>query len=107
MAPEGPAADASGVSLDAVVSRNAAIIWTDLDDAVVMMDADKGLYYELDEIGARIWSLIETARPAAQVCDELLEEYDVTSEACRRDVLGFLARAGELGIVELRGSAAP
>lgn len=107
MAPDGPATDVSDVSLDAVVCRNAAVISTDLDDVVVMMDTDQGLYYELDEIGARIWSLIETARPVAQVCDELLEEYDVTPEACRRDVLGFLARARELNIVELRSPAAP
>lgn len=98
---------ATDVSLDSVAVRNETMIFTDLDDIVVMMDADKGLYYELDSVGARIWSLLETARPVAQLCDVLVEEYDVTPDACRRDILDFLAQAAELGIVEVRGPAAP
>ena len=98
---------ATDVSLDAVAVRNEAMIFTDLDDIVVMMDADQGLYYELDPVGARIWSLLETARPVAQLCNVLVEEYDVTPDTCHHDVLDFLARAAELGIVEVRGPAAP
>ena len=90
----------TNVSLDSVIARNAAIIFTDLDDTVVMMDADKGVYFELNPIGSHIWALLETARPVTEVCDALVEEYDVTPDACRRDVLGFLAQALELGIVE-------
>ena len=98
---------AADVSPDSVAVRNEAMIFTDLDDIVVMMDPDQGRYYELDPVGARIWSLLETARPVAQLCDVLIEEYDVTPDACHRDVLDFLARAAELGIVEVRGPAAP
>ena len=97
----------ANVSLESVMTRNAAMIFTDLDDTVVMMDADKGMYYELDPVGARIWNLIETARSVAQVCDRLVEEYDVTPDVCRRDVLRFLAQACEWGLVELHATATP
>ena len=66
------------ISLDSVVGRNAAMIFTDLDDTVVMMDPDKGRYYELDPVGTRIWTLLEAARPVGEVCDALVEEYEVT-----------------------------
>ena len=95
------------VSPDAVLRRNTGIIFTDLDDTVVMMDADRGRYYELDPIGTRIWTLLETERSVTEVCEILLGEYDVTPEVCRRDVLAFVERAGELGIVETGGEAAP
>ena len=90
------------LSLDTVVRRNPAIVFTDLDDAVVMMDADEGVYHELDPIGAHIWTLLETPRSAAELCESLLADYEVTPEDCRRDVLAFLERARELGIVEPR-----
>ena len=90
----------------AIVRRNAGIIFTDLDDIVVMMDTGAGRYYELDPIGTRIWALLEAERSVDEVCEVLLREYDVTSEVCRRDVLAFLERAGELGIV-VAGAAAP
>lgn len=97
----------ANVSLESVMTRNTAMIFTDLDDTVVMMDADKGTYYELDPVGARIWNLIETARPVAEVCDLLVEEYDVTSDVCRHDVLRFLSQACEFGLVEPRAAAPP
>lgn len=83
----------------AVVRRNPAIVFTDLDDIVVMMDADEGCYHELDPIGTKIWTLIERPRSAAAICESLLEEFEVTPEACRRDVAAWLDRARELGIV--------
>ena len=93
------------VTLDSVAERNPAMIFTDLDDTVVMMDADKGMYYELDPIATRVWTLLETARSVAAVCDVLAGEYDVSSEVCRRDVLALLRQARELGIVEVRAPA--
>ena len=59
------------------VSRNEAIVFTDLDDTIVMMDVDEGQYYELDPVGARIWGLLETGRSAADLCDTLAAEFDV------------------------------
>ena len=41
------------ISSATVVARNEAIVFTEIDDIVVMMDVDEGRYYELDEIGTR------------------------------------------------------
>ena len=89
------------LSPDAVVRRSPAIVFTDLDDTVVMMDPDDGAYHELDPIGARIWALLEQPGSAAQICTALLDDYEVTPEDCRREVLAFLVRARELRIVEV------
>ena len=90
-----------------MVERNPEIIFTDLDDTVVMMDAEKGTYFELDPVGARIWSVLENAASVTRLCDALLAEYDVTPDVCRRDVLAFLERAGALEIIKVRAPAAP
>ncbi len=88
------------LSPDAIVRRNPAMIFTELDDTVVMMDADEGCYHELDPVGARIWALLETGRSAGDLSEALLREYDVDPESCRRDMLAFLERALEFGIIE-------
>ena len=94
------------ISLESTVRRNPQIMFTDLDDAVVMMDADEGMYYELDPVGARIWTLLETERSVEEMCTLLVAEYDVTPETCRDDVLAFLEQAKELGIVAICAPAA-
>ena len=85
--PNEPDAD---VALTSLVSRNEAIVFTDLDDTIVMMDVDEGQYYELDPVGARIWTLLETGRSAADLCGALAAEFDVDPDTCHRDTLEFL-----------------
>ena len=94
------------LSPQAIVRRNPALVFTDLDDALVMLDPEQGRYYELDRTGARIWTLLEVARSAADMRDALLLEYDVTPERCEREVLAFLNQALELRIVELDSNTA-
>ena len=89
------------------VSRNEAIVFTDLDDTIVMMDVDEGQYYELDPIGARIWTLLETGRSAAELCDAMAEEFDVDPDTCHRDTLEFLQSASALRIVLVQPAQAP
>ena len=89
------------------VSRNEAIVFTDLDDTIVMMDVDEGQYYELDPVGARIWTLLETDRSAADLCDALAAEFDVDPDTCHRDTLEFLQSASDLRIVYVQSAQAP
>ena len=90
-----------------VVSRNEAIVFTDLDDTIVMMDVDEGKYYELDPIGVRIWTLLETSRTAADICDALAAQFDVDPDTCRSDTLEFLQTASSMRIVHVQPAQAP
>lgn len=83
------------------VARGEAIIFTELDDTVVMMDVEEGRYYELDPVGARVWDLIESGPRIAEVCEALVAEYDVSPETCRDDVAAFLGRLNHLGVVQI------
>ena len=89
------------IEMSDIIARNEAILFTDLDDTVVMMDMDEGRYYELDAIAAEIWTLLETGRPVAELCDALVAGYDVEPEVCRRDVLAFLNETEDMGIVRV------
>ena len=84
-----------------VVERNEAIVFTEIDGAVVMMDVDEGRYFELDEIGGRIWALIESGASVATICEALLTEYEVAADVCQRDVLEFVAEARDLGVIRI------
>lgn len=90
------------VTLSSLVTRNEAIVFTDLDDIIVMMDVEEGWYYELDPTAARIWTLLETGRSAAEICEALEAEFDVDSETCRHDTLEFLQTASDLRLVHVQ-----
>ena len=97
---------AGAPSLSSVVSRNDTIVFTDLDDTIVMMDVDEGQYYELDPVAAQIWSLIEKEQTAENICVALAEEFDVDTTTCKQDTLEFLQAASEQGIIHVRPEGA-
>ena len=72
------------------VIRNEAIIAAEIDESVVMMDVEKGRYYELDPVGARVWTLAESGPRIAEVCEALVAEYEVAPDTCGGDVRAFL-----------------
>jgi hypothetical protein len=60
------------------------------DEIRVVLNEDLA-YLGLDEVGQRIWDLIEEPRSLDAVVDTLLEEYDVDRATCERDVSAFVA----------------
>ncbi len=74
---------------------------SDLGGEVVILDLEAGVYYGLDEVGARIWSLIQEPRSVDEVRDILLEEYEVEPERCQHDLIALLQRLAEEGLVKV------
>ena len=56
--------------------------------------------FSLNEVGGRIWALLEQGRTSEEISAALCTEYDVTAEEARRDVASFLASLAEAGAVE-------
>jgi len=71
-----------------------------------ILNLKNGVYYGLDAVGARIWTLIQDARSVGQVRDALLEEYDVEPERCEADLLALLARLEAEGLIEVKDESA-
>jgi hypothetical protein len=95
----------SGMSVDSVVVASKRQVSSDLGGEAAILDLEGGVYYGLDEVGARIWELIQEPKPVSEVRDVLLEEYDVEPERCERDLLALLDRLAEERLIEVLGEA--
>jgi len=62
----------------------------DLAGEAVILDMKSGIYYGLNPVGARIWSLIQEPRTVSAVLDMLLEQYDVETDHCEGDLFALL-----------------
>ena len=91
------------ISVPTVVIQASSVVFADVDDGEkVMMSVEQGMYYGLDAVGSRIWELIEHPMSVSRLCDTLQEGFDVTSEACQRDVLDFLQELYKDALIEIR-----
>lgn len=87
------------LDLSTKLTRSESIVFTSLDDTIVMMDVNEGHYYELDPVATRIWELIDAGSTVEAICDALVDQYEVDPQECRQDTLEFLERAAERGLV--------
>jgi len=74
----------------------------DLDGEAVILDIKSGVYCGLNEVGARIWQLIQEPMSVGHIRDILLEEYKVESDLCKKDLLALLQKLTDHGLIEIK-----
>lgn len=82
-----------------ILSRRMGLMTADMNGSAVMMDIMSGKYYNLGEIGGRIWELLEEPTSVSVLVAKLTAEYDVTAEQCRADIEPFLTKLLERGLL--------
>jgi Coenzyme PQQ synthesis protein D (PqqD) len=78
---------------------------SDLGGEVAILDLDAGMYYGLEEVGARIWELVQEPRLVEEIQATILKEYEVDPARGRHDVLALLQELVDKGLVEVRDEA--
>ena len=73
----------------------------DLDGEAVILNMKSGVYCGLNEVGARIWQLIQEPTNLKDVLDTLIEEYNVEPERCEQEVLALLQEMSDNGLIEV------
>ena len=82
-----------------ILSRRAGLMTADMDGSAVMMDIMTGKYYNLGQVGGRIWELLEEPMTVSALVEKLAAEYDVAPEQCRADIGPFLEKLLSQGLL--------
>lgn len=79
------------------------VLFRELEGEAVMLDLGSERYYGLDEVGARIWQLLEEHHDVETVISEMLAEYDVEEEQLRSDLSVLIENLADAGLVTIEG----
>jgi hypothetical protein len=66
------------------------VVCAELEGEAVLLDVGRGIYFGLDEVGYRIWTLLGAGQDAPGIAATLLAEYDAPPADIRADVDAFL-----------------
>jgi hypothetical protein len=80
---------------DDVVSR-------ELDGELVLTSLSMGGFLRLDDVGRRIWTLVEHGHDLQGVVAALTGEFNVNEAECRADVGAFFTSLAERGLLNWR-----
>jgi hypothetical protein len=87
-----------------VVTVNNDYVYCKVEDEMVLLGMEDGIYYGLNPVGAFIWEQIKEPKTIDQIRDAILDEYDVEKGECERDLLELLKELTEKGMVEVKKS---
>jgi hypothetical protein len=66
----------------------------------VLLDADRGLYYTLNDVGGRIWELLAAGEPVIEILRCLGDEYEVPAETLQTDVDTIIKQLLDSSLIE-------
>jgi len=72
----------------------------EVDGEMVLLDMNSENYFGLDAVGTDIWQAIQEKETLQAVLEALLEQYDVEEEVLKRDLLAFVGKLEESGLVK-------
>ncbi|HEY6877533.1 MAG TPA: PqqD family protein [Polyangiales bacterium] len=78
---------------------------TQLGHEAVILGAEAGQYFGLNEVGARIWELVQQPVQVSAICAALCAEYEVQPDECERDVIELLGELKARGLLDVHGDA--
>lgn len=87
-------------SAEIVVAQG--VLASDFGAEQVILNLRDGVYYGLEDVGARIWQLLQRPTTVAAMREALVDEYDVDSARCERDLFALVQDLAARGLVEVK-----
>lgn len=89
------------LSRDSMVVAASSQVGADLGEEIILLHLESGHYFGLENVGARIWRLMEKPTAVREIERVLLEEYDIEPDKCQEEVLQLLSDLLDHGLVEV------
>jgi hypothetical protein len=70
-------------------------------DEMAVLDADTGVYFGLDDVGARMWELLAEHGGLQRVAEILDAEYEADPARLRADLLRLVDDLSAAGLIEI------
>ena len=87
------------IELSSCIVRGGDLMSALIDKEIVILNMAKNNYVGLDDIGKRIWGLLEKPIRVDELCAQLSRDFEATPEQVIVDVIPFLEELVREGIV--------
>lgn len=72
-----------------------------LEGEAAILGLRNGVYYGLDRVGTRVWTLLETPMAISSLCERLLQDFEADPAALEADVLALLRQLQAEGLLRV------
>ena len=89
-------------SLPPYITLSPDVLFQELEDEAILLNITSENYYGLDDVGLRIWQLLEEHGGETElVISQMQAEYHVDEALLRDDITNLMAELSEAGLVTM------
>jgi Coenzyme PQQ synthesis protein D (PqqD) len=92
------------VSLESRVAISDDVVSRDIEGEAVILNLESGTYFGLDQVGTRIWSLLQEDGSLRRTFHAIQQEYDVAPQTLESDILRLVGELRAKGLVSVSSS---
>jgi len=75
------------------------IVFKKVGEEMVLLDFERGIYYGLNPVGARVWELLAEGKSTDEIIELLTDEFDVEATDAKDDVMTLMDDLAANGLV--------
>src|ERR1051326_5772313 len=87
------------INLNSRVRIQEDVLFQELQGEAVLLSLKTGLYLGLNQVGTRIWQLLQEDGALQRVMDVMLQEYEVAQEKLQTDLLNLVGQMEKQGLL--------
>lgn len=93
------------ITLQSKIKQCNSIYTSSIDNEAVMLNIDLGKYFGMNSIATDIWNKLKNTITIETLINELSSEYAVSPDQCQTDILPFLEKLIDNGLIEIENSS--
>ncbi|MFA5809728.1 MAG: PqqD family protein [Thermoleophilia bacterium] len=88
------------ISKEQYLVKDHEVLFTSMGEDAVLLHVQRGDYYSLNKVGARLWVLTDGSKTIADLAGLITQEFDISREQAEVDIIELAQQLEKEGLVK-------
>ncbi|MFA6001651.1 MAG: PqqD family protein [Thermoleophilia bacterium] len=88
------------ISKEHYLVKDHEVLFTSMGEDAVLLHVQRGDYYSLNKVGARLWVLTDGSKTIADLAIQITQEFDISQEQAEVDIIELALQLEKEGLVK-------
>ena len=88
------------IQTDNYLVKDHEVLFTSMGEDAVLLHVQRGDYYSLNKVGARLWVLTDGCKTIRELAVLITEEFEITREQAESDIIELAEQLEKEGLVK-------
>lgn len=81
--------------------KDSEVLFTSMGEDAVLLHVQRGDYYSLNKVGARLWTLNDGKKTIADLAREITDEFEISQDEAESDIIELAQQLEKEGLVKV------